>query len=175
MNYAHLHLTINHVPVILFPAIMLLLAYAMLKRDESLKRVMFGSTVIVALVTIVVYRSGLVSDDLLGHVPGYNDPAIDVHKQWAVYSLWLGELTGVFCLLGLLFTRRRALSGSTVAIGLILLIVVSGLMGYTSYLGGHIRHPETYWKWKPPAKTEEEKEESSTLRLFVKPADTKKI
>jgi hypothetical protein len=63
----------------------------------------------------------------------------------------LAEILGAFCLAVLLAYRMAALLPKwTQGVALALVFIVAGLMTYTSYLGGHIRHPETFPNWKPP-------------------------
>ena len=44
MNWAHLHLALNHVPVIGLPIVLLLLAWAILRRSTELLKASFGLT-----------------------------------------------------------------------------------------------------------------------------------
>ncbi|MDO8588375.1 MAG: hypothetical protein Q7T82_15210 [Armatimonadota bacterium] len=73
MNYAHAHLVLNHVPVILFPAGVLLFAYAVLSKDDKLKRVSFAVFVLVALAAIAVYLTGNEAEELIEDLPGVAD------------------------------------------------------------------------------------------------------
>jgi hypothetical protein len=151
LNAAHLHLVINHIPVILFPAGLLLLVYALITEDDKIMRVSLGVFFLVALATVPVYVSGLHADRLLDGVPGVCDPAIDIHRAAALKSMLVAELLGLFSIVVLMAYRNAVtLPKWSQGIALALAFIVAGLMTFTSYLGGHIRHPETFPNWKPP-------------------------
>ena len=54
MNPAHLHLMLNHIPV-LGTAFCMALGWALIQKSEELKRVSLGAFVIVALLAIPAY------------------------------------------------------------------------------------------------------------------------
>ena len=51
MSWAHLHLALNHVPVIGLPIVLLLLAWAMVRRSPELTKASLGLLVLLAIVT----------------------------------------------------------------------------------------------------------------------------
>ena len=151
LNAAHWHLIINHVPVILFPAGLALFIYALITDDDKIRRLTMGIFVLVALATVPVYLSGLKADHFLEGVPGVYDSAVDIHRDVALKSMIVAEILGAFCLVVLLTYRRATpLPKWTQGVALAIIFIVAGMMTYTSYLGGHIRHPETLLNWKPP-------------------------
>jgi hypothetical protein len=151
LNAAHMHLVMNHVPVIMFPAGLLLFVYALITEDDKIRRLTMGIFVLVALATIPVYVTGLKADHLLQGVPGVYDPAVDIHRDAAFKSMIVAEILGAFCLVVLMASPKTTpLPKWTQGVALALIFIVAGLMTYTSYLGGHIRHPETFPNWKPP-------------------------
>ena len=52
MNWAHLHLALNHVPVIGLPIVLLLLAWAIVRRSAELLKASFGLIILLAVVTV---------------------------------------------------------------------------------------------------------------------------
>ncbi len=143
VNWAHLHLMINHIPVIGLPGAVLLLLYAVVRKSEEVQRVAFGAIVLVAILTIGVYLSGQAAEDMVKKLPGVTEEAIGRHEDVADLSLILIEALGVLALAGLFFLRR---SGSIpkwlVSLVFVFSLITALVVGYTANRGGEIRHSE---------------------------------
>ena len=143
MNWAHVHIAINHVPVIGIVFGFLLLLYAMMKKTEEVKRISLGIFVIIALIVIPVYLTGGGAEEIVEHLPGVSESAIERHAESAFSTFVMVEVLGLLTLGGLLLYRRpQNLSNWFVLLSLILSILVGGLMARTANLGGQIRHTE---------------------------------
>lgn len=141
MNWAHLHLLSNHIPVLGTAFGLLLLAWGMLRRNESLQRAALATFFVAALVAIPVFLTGEPAEGTVEHLAGTAEGAIETHEDAAVLSLISVELLGVIAVLS--FIRRRAdLSRLVTRSALVLSIVTAGLMARTANLGGKIRHAE---------------------------------
>ena len=143
MNWAHVHIAINHVPVIGIVFGFLLLLYAMMKKTEEVKRISLGIFVIIALIVIPVYLTGGGAEEIVEHLPGVSESAIERHAESAFSTFVMVEVLGLLTLGGLfLYRRPQNLSNWFVLLSLILSILVGGLMARTANLGGQIRHTE---------------------------------
>ncbi|MCI0564610.1 MAG: hypothetical protein MN733_39585, partial [Nitrososphaera sp.] len=69
MNLAHVHLLLNHFPVIGTVFGFLFLAYAMAKKSEELKKVSLGIFVLIALIALPVYFTGEPAEEVVKHLP----------------------------------------------------------------------------------------------------------
>jgi hypothetical protein len=140
---AHLHLNLNHLPVVGSLFAMLLLAWGFLRSSDELKRAALGAAVIVALFTIPTYLTGEPAwEDIMG-LSGDNDAFIESHQSWAQFAFGASALTGVVALAGLILGRggRPLSTGLSVGV-LVLLLATTGLMGWVANLGGMVRHTE---------------------------------
>ncbi len=143
MNPAHLHLILNHIPVVGLGAALLLLFYAMARKNDELKRVVLAAFVLLALVTIAVYLAGKAAEDSVEHLPGVSEAIINRHQDAATVSLVAIELLGAVSLAGLIFSRRsNSLLRWFAVISLVISLVAAGLITWTANLGGQIRHTE---------------------------------
>jgi uncharacterized membrane protein len=143
MNPAHLHLILNHIPVVGLGAALLLLLYAMARKNDELKRVTLAAFVLLALVAIAVYLTGKAAEDSVEHLPGVSEAIIDRHQDAATVSLVAIELLGAVSLAGLIFSRRsNSLLRWFAVISLVISLVAAGLITWTANLGGQIRHTE---------------------------------
>lgn len=143
MNWAHLHLLINHIPVLGTVFGTLLLIFGMAKKNEAIKRVSLGIFVIIAVATVPVYFTGEPAEEIVEHLPGVEEPIIEEHEEAVLISFIAVGILGIAAI-GVLWRYRHAdtIPKRFVITGLILSIVVFALMAWTADLGGKIRHSE---------------------------------
>jgi hypothetical protein len=84
MNWAHIHLSLNHLPVVGIIFGVLLLLLALLRKSEELKRVSLGVFVLTALLALPVYFTGEPAEEVVEHVPGVAESLIGRHENAAV-------------------------------------------------------------------------------------------
>jgi uncharacterized membrane protein len=143
MNQAHIHLLLNHIPLVVAGVAALLLAAALLRKNAKLKPVSLWLFVLAALITIPVYLTGEPAEEIVENLPGVLGPIVEQHERTALFSLIALEVLGVVSLSGLLIYRRAAeLPKVFVVAALGLSIVAGGLTAWTANLGGQIRHSE---------------------------------
>ena len=143
MSWAHIHLALNHVPVIGLPIALLLLAVALLRRSTELAKASLGLIALVAAVTIVVQLTGESAEELIEHLPGYSESLVEHHEEAALMATIGMSILGLVALTGLVLFRGAATIPSWVGGGILLLgLLVGGLMAWTANLGGQIRHTE---------------------------------
>jgi uncharacterized membrane protein len=143
INWAHVHLMINHIPVIGLLGTLLLLIYAMVRRSEEVKMVSFGVLVLIALMTIAVFSTGLAAEDMVKKIPGVTESFIGRHEESADLALTGIEATGILALLGLVLRRRTGSLPKWNVIAVLVLSIISTIVVlYTADLGGEIRHTE---------------------------------
>jgi hypothetical protein len=122
INWAHVHLMINHFPVIGVPIGILLLAYALVRKSEEIKTVSLGLFVLIALITIPVFLTGEGAEDVVKHIPGVTETYIGRHEESAELTLILIEVLGFLALTGLVLFKFR---GAIPKIVVILVLVMS--------------------------------------------------
>lgn len=142
MNFAHLHLLINHIPVIGIPVALLFLAYGLFTKNTSVQRfsllIIFG----LAAIALPVYLTGEPAEEVIEHLPGVVESFIESHEDTALVSLVLTLVTGAAAFLALFFqkaeSKRRIFNFAVM--GLAIISVMS--LAYAANLGGKIRHTE---------------------------------
>lgn len=143
MNWTHVHLFLNHVPVMGTLFGILLLAAAMAMHSTQLKKVSLTVFVLVALAALPVYFTGEPAEETVKHLPGVHEVNIEQHEAAAKLSLMVMEALGVLALGVLLLSHRS----NTVPTGLLfatllISLIAGGLIARTANLGGQIRHSE---------------------------------
>ena len=142
MNWAHLHLMLNHLPVLGTLFGLVLLAWALSRRNETLQRAALATFVLTALTAIPVFLTGEPSEEIIEHMTGTAQQAIESHEEAAVIALIAIEALGAMALAVLLLFRRRILPRPLLGGALVFAIATAGWMAQTANLGGRIRHAE---------------------------------
>ena len=142
MNYAHLHLLLNHIPVIGSIIGLGLFLISFFGKNEDLRRASYIVFAAIALLTIPAFLSGFGAQQMVKG-PGVSDDLIRRHESSALLSLWFMEVTGALALIGLWQSQRTARPTRwNVAAVLLFSLLTVGLMARTGNTGGDIRHPE---------------------------------
>ena len=143
MDAVHIHLFLNHVPIVGSFVGVLLLAYATIRKSDEVMRVAFAALVVTALVAIPVYLTGEPTEDAVERLPGVSEAFIEEHEGAGKFALIAAIATGVFSLVSIFFARRMEKAGKLFAWGTIVLsLVTAGAMARAGNLGGLIRHTE---------------------------------
>lgn len=143
MNAAHLHLMINHIPVLGSVAVLVLILYSVLKKNRDVTRLTLKVAILIGLLSIPVFLSGEPAEDVIEHVLKTNDTFVERHEDFSGYALFMTELVAVVAVVGLVKSRTTAdVSAKLIAALGIMAAVNAGMMGYTAYLGGQIMHTE---------------------------------
>ena len=142
-NAAHLHIAINHVPVVLIPAALVILAVGAWRRSEGV----FRTGIVVVWIGVVsglgAYFTGDEAADLVMAAEKAQekvlDPIVEEHEEsakWALGSAVLVLAAGVWA------WRRRGLAREVTVPLLLLTALSTAILARTALLGGRIRHPE---------------------------------
>lgn len=143
MNWAHIHLALNHIPVLGTVFGLSLLGYAMLRRNDVLKKAACNLFVAVALLALPVYFTGEPAEEIVERAAGISKADIDAHEQSALISLVGVELLGLAGLIGLVVAARgRPVPTKVTSTALVLSLATTALMARTANLGGRIHHAE---------------------------------
>jgi len=143
MNGAHLHLLINHVPVLGTIFGLALLAFAMWRGSDDLKKAALGTFVIIALLTVPTYLTGDDAWHVVKALPGVSGSVFHQHDDAAGIAFTGSAIVGLLALSGLIWFRGgKPVKKWFSTLMLAGAIAVAGLMIWTANLGGQIRHTE---------------------------------
>ena len=142
MNPAHLHLALNHLPVVATLIATVLLGVALWRHADGVLRTGAAVALGAALVTVPVYLSGDPAEDQVEDLSGVSEHAIERHEDAAgaaAVSVVVLGLAAAFCLV----RYRSGAVPRPAAVSLVVLaLVATALFARTANLGGEIRHPE---------------------------------
>ena len=143
MDWAHIHLAINHLPVwgILFG--LLFTSVALFSKSQDLKKWSLWFVLLISVLTIPVYLTGEPAEELVEHLPGVSEAMIEKHEESALIGTVAAVALGLIALVGILKRiwlpeRSRKLFSIFVAANL----AVAVTFAWVANLGGKILHPE---------------------------------
>jgi len=143
VDAAHIHLLLNHIPILGTIFGLLLLIYGMWRNSDQVKRASLGAFIITALITIPVYLSGDGAADIVRNLPGVSVDIIMQHDDSATITLTAIEILGAVSLLSLWLSRRFLELKRWMTLSVLTLAVISsGLGAWTGNIGGQVHHPE---------------------------------
>ncbi len=143
VNPAHLHLVLNHIPLVGIGFVILLLIIALFRKSNELINISLIFVILVALWAIPAYLTGEAAEDMVEGLPGISEQLIESHEDSAQIAFIFIEVVGVLALLSLVARRYYKKLGNALTILTLLgLIVGGGLISWTANQGGKINHPE---------------------------------
>lgn len=143
MNPVHLHLMLNHIPLVGVGFVVLLFIIAMILRSSLLINISLIFVILVALWAIPAHQTGESAEEYVKGLPGYSDRLVLDHDIAADVAFIFVEVVGVLALISLIARRYYKKYANTLTIiTLISLIIGGGLLVRAAYLGGKIHHPE---------------------------------
>lgn len=145
LSAVHIHLLLNHFPIVLSIVSPVLLAYGMFTKNSETIRISLFLFITMALVSIPVFLAGKEAIKTISALPGIDIRALVLHESIATVTFWLIIIVGFVSAFALFVVHadKETRSGkqyrfAILALSLILIAAVSA----TGYYGGNIRHTE---------------------------------
>ena len=143
MDSLHIHLLLNHFPVIgtLMGIATLLLGFAF--RSDAVKRASLVILLGMAFMAVPVYLTGEPAEETVENAIGVSEPLIEEHEHAALPAFIAMGVLGVIAVAALLISfRATRFANLGFAATFIVSLIAFGLMARTANLGGQIRHAE---------------------------------
>lgn len=143
MDWTHLHLALNHVPVLGTPFLLGLLLWSWARRQAATLRLCLWLFVVLAAASIAIKFTGDFAAEKVGSATGFDKALIDRHEESADQATTGVFFMGVAAALALYLSRLgRATPNWSLGLLSLLALATCALMVRTANFGGHIRHPE---------------------------------
>ena len=143
MDVLHLHLLLNHVPVIGIPIGAALLAWGLMRAQRAVQRAGLAVLLMMALAAVPVFFTGEPAEERVEHLPGVASAMIERHESAGEQAMIAAQLVWIAAAAALFMSRRqRPLARPAGLAVLVIATVAAGVMARAGYLGGQIRHTE---------------------------------
>jgi hypothetical protein len=152
-NWAHVHLMINHIPVIGFPLVGLVLATGLVRRSRDLVLTGLALAVLLAGASFAVKQSGERAEEVVEPAAWASEARIHDHEEAGERATIAALVTGLVAALAWLRARGQAAPGRQAPGAVLALVLVTSALMAWALEGGPIRHDEIA---SPPAAREAE-------------------
>jgi len=143
MDAAHLHLMINHLPILGTPLVAGLLIWGMIRQSRDVLRTALGAAIVVAALSYPVFLTGEPAEEKVEDSAWLQERLVHEHEERAEAGLIAILLTGALGAVVLWQSRGgRGIPTTTTGLTLAGLLISSGLFGWSALAGGLIRHDE---------------------------------
>ena len=144
MNPTHIHLLLNHFPIVGTLIGSAILLYSIIKKQDAGKITGTFIIVIMAIIAIPVLLTGEPAEGSVKHLSGISKALIHDHEEASEKAFWLMEITGVFSLLAIvLYKIKSTFTPKAFLVAFAFSAITFFAMAWAGNLGGKIRHPET--------------------------------
>lgn len=143
MNWAYLHLAINHFPIVgvIIGTLILIPGFAF--KNEGIRISGLSTILFSAILAVVAYLTGDPAEKVVEGLPGIAESLINKHEDLATISMYLVIPAGLMAAMTLysIWKKERSVN-LLLALTLTLSIISSVTLVYTGRTGGLIRHSE---------------------------------
>jgi uncharacterized membrane protein len=159
MNDAHLHLALNHLPIILPLVGLIIMLVGLYLKSEILKRAAYCIFIAAALTAIVAINTGEAAEEIVEEIQGIEEHFIEEHEEIAETFAILVYILGGISLIGFWANwKEKSFSKTISLVTIAFTFVVLFYAKQTGTTGGEIRHTEIRAEQKNNAILNEENE-----------------
>lgn len=143
MNEAHLHLVVNHMPIVgVLIGILILITGLLLKRTE-VKLTALGVLVFSAIASIFAFYTGEGAEEIVENIAGISESLIHEHEELAESFFTLTLIMGAIALIAFIAEIKKYKFSKYLIIFVLLLAISDGVLAtFVGTSGGEIRHTE---------------------------------
>lgn len=143
MNDAHLHMVVNHFPIIGPILGILILISAFIFKNTSYRNVAYGVFILSAVFAAISMGTGEGAEEMVEEMPNVGHKIIHDHEEWAEKLAIVLYLLGVISIAGLFAKIKKHSKANLIAI-IALIVSVIGIYfaKETGTSGGEVRHTE---------------------------------
>lgn len=139
----HMHLVLNHAPVMGLFFSVALAGYAFYVNDDGVKRAALWAYVAVGVSTVLAYLTGESAEEMMEHRPGVTKAMIESHETAALVAGILIVATAILAAVELWRHKKGRPLNRKLMMGIVFLSAITMLpIARANYLGGLIGHPE---------------------------------
>ncbi len=138
----HLHLILNHYPVIGTIIGAALLAFALVRKSNEVGKVALALFAVLGAISVVVYLTGESAEHAVESLPDFSEAITERHEEFAKFATIVLATFSAASLVALVAYRNKVLPRIVLIGSFVASLFAAGAMGYTGKTGGEIRHTE---------------------------------
>jgi uncharacterized membrane protein len=143
MNFAHIHIIINHLPIAALGFGFLILLVGWYLNDESFARAGYLVLALGGIFAVATFYTGGPAAHVLKDLPNFPKEFVHEHAEAADFAVWFTGLTGLLAAFTLWVSFKKKLTPKKLFIALLLINAFTlTVLARTNYLGGLITHTE---------------------------------
>jgi uncharacterized membrane protein len=143
MNDAHLHLVLNHLPIIIPVIGLLIMIGGLVFSSEIVKRTAYLVFVLAAIVAVPAFATGEGAEEVVEKLAGIDENLIKTHEEIAEKFAILCYTLGGVSLLGFWANfYKKSFSNITTYLTILICVITLYFAKQTGTSGGEIRHSE---------------------------------
>jgi len=143
MNDAHLHLAVNHLPIVGNLIGILVLITGLLFKKVEVKLTAFGIFIFSAITSAFAFYTGEGAEEIVENISGISETLIHTHEEYAETFFILTLILGAVSLIGFVVELKKSKYAKYLAFLILLLAMGDGVLAkYVGTSGGEIRHSE---------------------------------
>ncbi|MFN8305450.1 MAG: hypothetical protein U0T79_01635 [Ferruginibacter sp.] len=143
MNTTHIHLLLNHFPIVGTVIGSIMLIGAILRKSNPGRYTAAVILIAMAVIAIPVFLTGEPAEESVENLAGVSEQMIHLHEEAATIALWFMGITGLIALLALWLAWKKHRMANAMFVALFVLSALCfAAMARTGYYGGQIRHTE---------------------------------
>jgi hypothetical protein len=144
LNPAHIHLILNHIPILgtmIFAPLVLI--WGLLRHSRDITQTGLLLAVILALTAIPIYLTGEPAEEQIENQPWFSETLAEAHEERAEGGLVAVLITGAGAVVAL-WRGRKGKPFGIVLPGAVLagVVITAGFFAAAAAVGGEIRHSE---------------------------------
>jgi uncharacterized membrane protein len=143
MNEAHVHLLVNHFPIIVPIIGLLVMLGGLYFRSETIKRTAYVIFIFGAISTIPAFLTGEGAEEVVEKIQGIDKSFIETHEEIADIFNVLSYILGGVSFFGIWASiKQKSFSNTLAVITILFSLIVLFFAAKTGTTGGEIRHTE---------------------------------
>jgi len=135
IDWIHLHLMVNHLPVVLALVGAVACVAALIRKREGVWMYAAVTVLLAGLLAPAALLSGREAEDEAEKAWFVSESSIHEHEEAGENAMWITVVAGVLAIVALRWKRTRWRIAMTV-----LALAAAGAMGYAAFEGGKIVH-----------------------------------
>ncbi|SNB34966.1 hypothetical protein [Flavobacterium psychrophilum] len=143
MNNAHLHMVVNHFPIIGIIFGFGILISGIFIKNNTVKNTAYFVFIVSAIFAFTSMYTGDSAEEMVEDMPNIGKKIIHIHEEWAEKLAIVLYILGAISIGGLYLNLKKQAKANFISF-LVLIIAIAGviLAKFTGTSGGEIRHTE---------------------------------